>query len=170
MAFTLDSMSIYGQDTRLLDSIYTSPDPPLVDPTSAPNPKSNPSIPTSRCLLLELPLELRQQIYSYALPSTTSVLSKENSIVWHRGSTALLGTCRLLHEECATELYGGNTFALSVVWDCATFDYQWRSPLRLLPRRHMAFPEAFSSRNVALMRRIHVRVQHIDSYTGKRVP
>ena len=168
MAFTLDAMSIYGQDTRMLESVYPTPPSPQTWSSSMFEPESDPSIPTSKCHLLSLPLELRQHIYLYLLPSTISVLDRDNdSIVWHRGATTFLATCRQVHEEAAFLLYSTNVFVLSVVWDCTVFEYQWVLPSSLRPRRRIAFPEAFPARYIPYMRRFHVHVHHIDSYMGK---
>ena len=167
----LDSISIYGQDTRLLDAIYPPPASPPRSPVTSPLKSSDPSIPTSKCHLLSIPLELRQHIYSYLLPCTSDILAKEQKFVWIRGNTALLSTCRQIHEECAGQLYGTNTFSLYVVWDCIIFDYAWILRSSLQPRRRMAFPETFSmkrrTRGLRLIKKIHVRVHHMDSYTGE---
>ncbi|KAI4154640.1 MAG: hypothetical protein LQ340_001545 [Diploschistes diacapsis] len=161
-------MSIYGQDTRMLDIIYPPPSYPPSNPVSTPLSECNdPSIPTSKCHFFTLPLELRQQIYSYILPYTSFITSiGTGGIVWYRGNTTILAASRLLHEECAAQLYGSSVFSLCVTWDCTIFDFRWVHPLGLLPKRRMPFPEGFSNRSLKLMRRFFVRINHLDPYTG----
>lgn len=170
MPYALGAMSIYGQDTRMLDIIYPPPSYPPSNPVSTPLSECNdPSIPTSKCHFFTLPLELRQQIYSYILPYTSFITSiGTGGIVWYRGNTTILAASRLLHEECAAQLYGSSVFSLCVTWDCTIFDFRWVHPLGLLPKRRMPFPEGFSNRSLKLMRRFFVRINHLDPYTGEQ--
>jgi hypothetical protein len=164
MAFNLDAMSIYGQDTRILDSINY---PPTQSSSTNSYTTHNPSIsekPPSRCLLLLLPAELRQKIYSYILPRTIETKSK--GITWLRGNTAILATSRQIFKEATQQLYGTNTFVIDVVYDCSTFNFQWLLPNGLVPNRRMAFPDHIVPRNLSLIHRLHIRIKHIDSYTG----
>lgn len=114
--------------------------------------------------LLELPFEIRSQIYSYLLPTTDSHPSK--GLVWRRGTIAILATNSQIYQETSTLLYGHNTFSINIEWDSITFKYQWILPSGLVPTRTMKFPDDFAARNVALMTRFRVSVHHIHSYTG----
>lgn len=94
--------------------------------------------PPARSYFLQLPLELRQHIYQYVLPSSaasckhtresrrrTRAISdnvvtgtrpnvlgrereKECGVVWLRGCISILAVNHQIHEECANILYGGN--------------------------------------------------------------
>ena len=164
MAFTLDAMSIYGQDTRMLDKFYHSEEtlPNAMRSTSADrSPTLN---PPSRCLLLALPLELRQHIYIYTLPRTYNHQSK--GIIWLRGNTNLLATNSQIHDEASRFIYSTNTFLIDVLYDCVTFDYKWSSANGLFPRSRLAFPEQLGDRYVGLLRNFQVTVHIIDQYTG----
>ena len=94
--------------------------------------------PPPESSFLYLPLEIRQQIYRYLLPSTIRTASS-TGIAWQRGHTSLLGTCRQVSEECADLLYGENTFALVVSYDRIVFRYRWVLPSGLEPSRAYLF-------------------------------
>ncbi|MCJ1387228.1 hypothetical protein MMC18_000068 [Xylographa bjoerkii] len=176
----MEPLSVYGYDQRMHEQHRPPPTKPLLesgeDPTSeedVPSPPHPP--PTSR--LLALPAELRAQILSHLLPRSLPTPhhpgaspSASPPPVWLRGTTAILATCRLLHAEGLPFLYSHNTFALDVVWDCCTFAYRYISRSAtahpLIAPRTMAFPDDLAPRNVALMRKFHVRVHHVDSYLG----
>ena len=120
--------------------------------------------PSKKCALLALPFELRQGIYKYLLPTTVETGHK--GIAWIRGNTAIMAANKQIYAEATTIVYGSSTFLLDVEWDCVTFAYQWLLPTGLVPKRTLAFPDSLTSRNVALFRKLHVRVHHVDSYTG----
>ncbi len=137
------------------------------DSDSDPRPAHSP--------LLRLPLELRQQIYSYLLPSTPYETLRPGQkrrkgapagVIWRRGHTALLATSRQLHAECAALMYGRSTFALDVTYDSIRFRCRWGLPWGVVPNRTFDFFELFSAASVARMRHFVVNVEHVDSYTG----
>ena len=177
----IESISVYGYDQRLLH--FPDPDNPTANkPVSVPEAggrfsNENDSFyskheqeqnsygpPPSRCHLLELPLELRQTILSHVLPRT---IPTPKGIAWLRGTTSILATNHRLHHECAALIYSNNTFVIDTVYDCSTFAYQWLLPTSgLVPKRTMAFPEQLAARNICLLQRLHIRLHHVDSYTG----
>lgn len=114
--------------------------------------------------LLQLPFEIRSQIYLYLLPTTLTHQSK--GIVWRRGNIAILATNKQIYQETTTLLYGDNTFLIDVEWDSIRFKNQWILRSGLVPSRTMKFPDGFAARNVSLIRRFRVTVHHVDSYTG----
>lgn len=137
MAFTLDAISIYGQDTRILESWYSGQAPKSIE-TPVPSQREVPrDKPLSSCLLLAIPLEIRQQIYKYILPKTCRHLIK--GIVWSRGSTALLGTNSQIHDEGSSFIYSTNIFAIHVIYDCTIFDYKWILSNDLVPNEDWHF-------------------------------
>ena len=123
---------------------------------SRPRPKSFP--------LLQLPIELRDKILELVLPHTTCV--GKRGIAWVRGHCAILATSRNLFNEGIRIMYGRNTFVIDVVWDKVTFAYQWLLPTGLIPRRTLAFPDKLGKRNVSYIRKLLIRIHHVDNYTG----
>ena len=114
--------------------------------------------------LLALPFEVRHHIYKHLLPRTVDAGHK--GIAWIRGNTAIMATNKQIYSETITVMYRSNTFLLDIEWDCITLAYQWLLPTGLVPKRTLAFPDQLASRNVALIQKFHVRVHHVDSYTG----
>ncbi|KAA6412396.1 MAG: hypothetical protein FRX48_03386 [Lasallia pustulata] len=119
---------------------------------------------STRCALLALPFELRRGIYEYLLPTTLETVHK--GTVWIRGSTTIMTANKQIYAESTAIMYGTSAFLLDIEWDCITFAYQWLLPTNLVPKRTLAFPEHLTSRTVALIRKLYVRVHHVDSYTG----
>lgn len=119
---------------------------------------------SKKCALLDLPFELRRGIYQYLLPTTVDTGHK--GIVWIRGNTAIIAVNKQIHAEATTIMYGSNTFVLDIEWCCTTFAYQWLLPTGLVPKRTIAFRDQLASRGMAFIRKLHVRVHHVDSYTG----
>lgn len=140
---------------------------------------------------LRLPLELREAIYSYVLPHTSPYQSDprlrispahnlrttqeshppgqrrlDTDAIWHLGSTALLCTCRQVHDECAALLYGTNVFVLDVSLDAIRFRLRWLTASNLAPGRSLPFLDHFSARNLLLVRRYVIHVELVDDYTG----
>ncbi|KAK5169248.1 hypothetical protein BJ546DRAFT_962837 [Cryomyces antarcticus] len=125
--------------------------------------------------LLTLPLELRREIYSYFLPTTTTFYvrnplapyaSSNKSVIWRRGSTALLRTSRALHNDCIEYIYGSNTFVLTVSYDRVTFKFRFLLATGLAPSKDYSFLEHFSARSIARIRNYSITIDHVDSYTG----
>ena len=165
----MESISVYGYDRRLLQSVQlssekqTSREEVASTVLFAEEEAQDTSSLSPRCYLLQLPLELREIILSLILPHTAH---SPKGISWLRGTTAVLAACKQLHNEGTSLIYGTNAFVIDTIYDCSTFAYQWLLPSGLVPKRTMAFPEQLASRNVALMRRFQIRVHHVDSYTG----
>ena len=57
-------------------------------------------------------------------------------------------------------------FVVDVVWDEVRFTYQWVLPTALVPKRTFAFPDKLAERNVSLIRKLLIRIHHVDNYTG----
>ncbi|MCJ1229296.1 hypothetical protein MMC12_005961 [Toensbergia leucococca] len=154
------SISVYGYDEEMLSAVSR------INTTGTPCQTGDLQQHEEHhdiCSLHLLPLEIRQNIYSNLLPSSVHVKGK--GIAWLRGNTSILRTSKQIYSEAVKTMYGSSTFVLDVVWDCVTFAYQWLLPTGLVPKRTMAFPEDFSSRNLALIRKFHVRIHHPDNYT-----
>ena len=118
-----------------------------------------------RCPLLELPAELRLKILELVLPCTI-YHSGTNSIVWLRGSCGILATNRLLLREGIRLMYGSNTFLIDDNYSGITFAYQWLLPNGLAPKRTLTFPGKFARHNISHIRRVFVRIHHVDNYAG----
>ncbi|KAL8679293.1 MAG: hypothetical protein Q9224_007050 [Gallowayella concinna] len=63
-----------------------------------------------RCRLMELPIELRTQIFSYILPGMWG----GGTLYWMAGTTSLLATCKAIHDEAAPLMYGQGGFQYRV--------------------------------------------------------
>ena len=155
-------VSVYGYDTSMLSgSSVSAPQ----ERTPCEMPEWHRLSQYSRdCPLLALPLELRQEILSYVLPTTVETRSK--GVAWSRGHTAILMASKLTYAEGIRIIYGGSTFVIDLTWDRITFAYQWLLPTGLVPKRTLAFPDGLAARNISHIRRIVVRVHHVDNYTG----
>ncbi|KAI9730535.1 MAG: hypothetical protein M1834_005776 [Cirrosporium novae-zelandiae] len=105
-------------------------------------------------------------IYSYVLPHT--ICTKSNRIFWVRGNTSILAVNKQISEEAIDMLYGDSTFVIDVMFDDhgIRFDYQWILPNGLCPRRALTFPGDLALSNVAKIKKLYVRIHHVDSYTG----
>ena len=159
----MNSMSVYGYDPEMLavsDSSYF--DHHCEEPLKA----EQPQISTRRGTpLLKLPYELRTRIYSYILPSTME--HPDRGIVWCRASAAIWATNRKVYKECISLMYGNPTFLIDIRHDKVEFLHQWVLPqTSLAPKRTFNFPDPIAPRNRPLMRKFHVRVNQVDSYTG----
>lgn len=63
-------------------------------------------------------------------------------------------------------MYGRSTFVVDVVWDGVRFIYQWVLPTGLVPKQTFAFPDKLAERNLSLIRKLLIRIHHVDNYTG----
>ncbi|KAI4728185.1 hypothetical protein E4T49_04091 [Aureobasidium sp. EXF-10728] len=89
-----------------------------------------------------------------------------NTTLWHRGNTALLAVCKLLHSECAALLYGNNVFVLWVSYDNIQFRFRWVLASGLAPSGAFDFLQLVKGRYLGLVRRLVVTVDVVDEYTG----
>ena len=157
-----NNISVYGYDNTMLSRVSA-----LIAKTEVAEQKPlDPEFQqgSTRCWLLELPVELRLKILEFVLPYTADTGTR--GIAWIRGHCAILGTSRLLFSEGIRIVYGRNTFVIDVVWDGITFAYQWLLPTGLVPKRTFAFPGKLASRNVSQIRQMLIRIHHVDNYTG----
>ncbi|CAK4034839.1 Hypothetical predicted protein [Lecanosticta acicola] len=92
--------------------------------------------------------------------------AKNNNVVWQKGNVRLLQVCRQLHGECAELLYGENTFLLFITYSGITFRFSWLTRAGMAPNRRYEFLELLGERYLALVKRVIVNVDHVDSYTG----
>lgn len=68
----------------------------------------------SRYSLLDLPREIRQEIFGYLLPYTKPDDEEPSGVVWVKGSTTLLPVCRQLYGEYACFMYLKNTWCFTI--------------------------------------------------------
>ncbi|KAF2124811.1 hypothetical protein P153DRAFT_301778 [Dothidotthia symphoricarpi CBS 119687] len=92
---------------------------------SAPSPTTRPSTapapdPTFS-LLLSLPSELRDRVYSFALTSAFPFWWPNTSPLKHNVGVSLLRVNRQVHDEAAKVLYQGNKFLFTHPSDCNIF-------------------------------------------------
>ncbi|MCJ1459614.1 hypothetical protein MMC28_009993 [Mycoblastus sanguinarius] len=122
------------------------------------------------CPFLEVPYELRADIYKYILPTT--VRHEQRGPAWLRSTAAPWGTTSQIYSECIGLIYGKSTFLIDVHYDRVDFLCQWfhQSSLdtqsALIPKRAFAFPEKIPPRNRQFMRKFEVRIHQVDGYTG----
>ncbi len=130
------------------------------------NKPSQVSKSSKRCYFLTLPTELRNQIYSYILPTT---VQKRNRTVWERGETSILATNHQIYEEASNWLYGENVFALRVTWDDGP-EFRQTYPQTAQGKGHrirtQSFPDCFAARNVRQIRKYNITLYQVTRYTG----
>ena len=158
----MDSISVYGYAADMLaltDPLY------FVQPQESTMTEQH-QIPRQKgCPFLQLPYELRAHIYSLMLPETTE--HSLRGIVWNRATAPIWATNRQIYSECINLMYGNPTFLIDVRYDKVEFLYQWILPKSsLVPKRVFNFPDPIAACNRPLMRKFHVRVHQVDSYTG----
>ena len=185
------SINPYGYDPSMLAVVnaVSSQEDQRPAPPPSPAPSSNKASipPEGRCPILTLPYELRAQIMSYILPYT--IFSPAKEVVWLRGHTAALSTCRVIYEECMGIFYGQAEFLIDVHFDRIVFDYQWlvanndlskanydrklgpefritESSHNLIPSRKFDFLSHFSPELRGMMRSFVVRLHVVDGYDG----
>lgn len=101
------------------------------------------------------------------LPQTTEPSAKTPShVTWQPGNIRLLSVSRQVHDECAEMMYGSNTFLLFVTYSTITFRYSWLLKSGLSPTRRYTFLELLPRQYLALIKRVIVNIDHVDSYTG----
>ena len=153
----MNSISVYGFNPEMLavsDPLYFHHEPK--EGRKAEQPRISRQ---KGCPFLKLPYELRTQICSYVLPSTTD--HPIRGIVWIRATAAIWAINRQVYRECIRLMYGNPTFLVDVRYDKVEFLYQWNLPqTSLVPKRIFRFPDPFAARNRSLMRKL------VDSYTG----
>ncbi|KAI4262049.1 MAG: hypothetical protein L6R42_002768 [Xanthoria sp. 1 TBL-2021] len=94
----------------------------LSNPTQKLHSEATLTPPTPRCRLLELPAELRAEIFLYVLPTSTN--SPIHGPRWIKGATALLRTSRRIYDEAAQLMYRRAAIRLLVYEDSTIFEYQ----------------------------------------------
>ena len=160
------SISVYGYDPEMLDNFHTLERRRIgrtLSETSTSRPLHKDS---TRFPFLELPFDLRHQIYSHVMPT-----SLPNGI-WYRATAPIWATCRIIHEECISMLYSNCIFHLDVGYESVGFPYVWintKSAYTTRPlthKRNLGFPGVISSRYRHLLRRISVSVTQVDEYDG----
>ena len=157
------SISVYGYDTGMLVARDSSFKEEAHETSQIEKPHKL-RTGCTRCPFLDLPYELRAQIYSYVLPSTSNVANR--GLVWDRGAP-IWATNRQIHSECIGPLYGNGTFLVEVGYDYIQFIHQYRLPTsNLVAKRIHRFPEKIPARYQTLMRRFQITVREVDSYTG----
>lgn len=157
----MSSISVYGYDTSMLvDSPQNINNVNHLTPEST---LSNEHRTSDRCLLLELPAELRAHIFQHVLPHTVYHASK--GICWIKGTTTLLAVSRQIHDEAAHIMYSRSTFEINIIWDCIYFDCQWLLPNGLAPCSKLAFPERISHQYIPLIQNLGISIGVPDNYT-----
>ena len=102
---------------------------------------------STRCPLLEIPVEIRAVIYRYLLPTT--VPTKGNRYTWLPGNITLLAANQQIYHEAVAIMYGTSTFCLTL-W-CHFIEFS-------CPGLSVQFPERIASRNLALIRRYLIHI------------
>lgn len=158
----MDGLSVYGYDPEMLvvsDSLYLhqTREQPKAEEPQTPRQRGSP--------FLNLPYELRAYIYTYVLPSTID--HPDRGVVWLRATAAIWTTNRQIYRECITLMYCNPTFLIDIRYDRVELLYQFLLyQSSLIPKRIFNFPDPIAARNWPLMRKFHLRVHQVDSYTG----
>lgn len=160
----MESISVYGYDASMLECVLPKQAEggkglPVLDSTFRNRQKAS-----GRCVLLELPVELRSEIYKYVLPRTINNGSRD--ICWIKGTTALLAVSKQIHEEASRLMYGTATFLINIVWDCTTFECRCILASGLTPSRAYAFPDRLSPRYLSFIHNFKINIHLCDSYFG----
>ncbi|KAL8636106.1 MAG: hypothetical protein Q9228_006465, partial [Teloschistes exilis] len=127
-------------------------------PKSSPGP-SNDDDAFSRSPLLELPPELRLQIYEHVLPTTIDLDSSTS--YWIRGSISLLSTCQLIHDEAAECLYSRANFTIDVLSNSTTLNRRWLSRTTPIPKQRFHFPDSIGQTYLPLIKRFTISISHV---------
>lgn len=159
----MESISVYGYTRDLLAA--TNPmvqqQNDTVDEMKSYHKLSEGAI---SCPLLDLPFELRLNIYSYLLPTTVELMEK--GALWRRGNITILSANKQIYNEAIEAMYGNAIFAIDVSWDGVIFAYRRLLSSGLVPKSRLAFPACFAWRNLGLVRVMQIRIHQVDSYTG----
>lgn len=92
--------------------------------------------------ILSLPLELRQQIYAYVLP-TNKTGNSIHDCNWHSGSVSILRVNKQIHIEAVALLFASVTFNIRVECDRILIIKTYIFPNRKISlKTRLAFPEA----------------------------
>ena len=163
----MTSISVYGYDTRIFGAEPSNIVVNRREDSRQTNSYHQLKKDSIRCPLLELPVELRAQIFSYILPYTIN--NGPSGVVWIKGCTALLACSSAIHDQAAQLMYERGCFLINITWDCSVFTCHWLSsskPYRLAPQRTFPFPDVIGQRYRHLLQRLKVTLVHLDSYTG----
>ncbi len=157
------SISVYGYENQMLAALE---EPCLENEGKGDKRLSYHKLPhgSTSCPLLRVPIEVRNNIYQFVVPTTTQIIGK--GAAWLRGSISLLAVNKQIHNEAIKMMYGTSTFVIDVNFDSITFVYQWVLPSGLVPETSLAFPDKFVQHNLALIRKYQIRIHVVDSYTG----
>ncbi len=125
------------------------------------HPPKLPRSPLTRFNLLRLPLEIRQQIYTYVLPSN----KPRNDISdggWISGSVSILRANRQVYAEAIAVLFANVTFHIRVERDCVlfikTYHFLDGRILKVPLSVRYAFPEALG-RNLWRVQRVAIQIK-----------
>ena len=159
------SISVYGYDPEMLDSFRA------LETRENGGPSSSEALEScsyrkepTKFRFLELPYELRHQIYRHVMPATSP------SGIWYRATAPIWATCSFIHEECISMLYSNCIFHVHVGYEGIEFPFAYlntKSTFASRPmnhRRKLRFPDVIPLRYRHLLRRIFVLVTHIDEY------
>lgn len=115
----------------------------------------------ARSKLFHLPLELRQQIYTFVLPSN----KPSNDISdggWTSGSVTILRASRQIYAEAIAVLFAKVTFHIRIEQDCVlfikTYHYSDGRILKVPLSVRYAFPEALG-RNLWRVQRVAIQIE-----------
>ena len=158
----MESISVYGYNQDLLAAVNPKMrQDHMVDAVESYHKLSQ---GVMACPLLDLPFELRVNIYNHLLPTTFDMEGK--GVLWQRGNIKILSTNKQIYNEAIKIMYGKALFVIDVAWDGVTFAYQWLLPTGLVPKARLAFPASLAWRNLGLVKKLLVRIHQVDSYTG----
>ena len=142
----MTSISVYGYDPQMLAAVNAQSIVQKVQEQSEEPLEAAISCPVQKirteCYLLNLPYELRSQIYRYTMPAT---ILTPMGIVWLRATAPIWATCRIIYRECIGMIYSDCWFDINVTYEKPTFGYQWSTP-------KAGFPKWFTLANLSFLK------------------
>ena len=157
--------SVYGYNLEMLVPAR----PTIQNPIQPPNAKYHQLRHGSQtCPFLNLPTELRMQIYGYLLPYTARVErgpEKEKDVVWVKGNITILLANRTIYNEAIQVLYATATFDLELggSFSHVVFAKHWLYSTGTVSKWGKIFLDTVSPRNRALIRRFRVKIFNVAS-------
>ena len=170
----MSNISVYGYDPDIACAADTASLPascasPSLEPALEPKDAARPSDLPPRngsCPLLNLPLELRQQIFRRVLPYVTQAF-RRGICVWNRRRLAILRTNRQIHDEAIDILYRENSFSLQLPSKGMNFHYTWHVPSTgLTTSSNISWHQSVCLHLASRIRQWDIEIWSIDDYEG----
>lgn len=158
-----EAISVYEYDRRMLQK-------PIGKDDDGPNHRLVPEAAVNqtakmpgRCSLLELPAELRSEIFQYVLPFT--LVNSPRAVCWIKGTTALLAVSSQLHDEAAYIMYSASIFVFDITRDVIFFRFEQLRPSGSVSSELYAFPGSIGE-HIRFIRKFEINLLFPYNYIG----